>query len=145
MHISWYGQSCFKIETKEATIAIDPFSKSTLAQTTPRFKADILLITHAHPDHAERGAILGDPFVIDGPGEYEVKGVAVRGIKTFHDTADGKERGENTTYIIDAENIRCCHLGGFGEEEVREGLIEDIGDIDILFLPVGGTTVMNGS
>lgn len=145
MHISWYGQACFKIEAKEALIAIDPFSKTTIAaRSTPRFKADILLITHAHHDHAEQGTIFGEPFVVDAPGEYEAKGVAIRGIRTFHDAAGGKERGVNTAYVINAEGMRICHLGDFGEAEIREDLIEEIGDIDILFLPVGGTSVIDG-
>lgn len=144
MHISWYGQSCFKIEAKEGVVAIDPFSRSTVpAHGSPRFKADILLITHAEPDHRERGAIMGDPFVIDAPGEYEVKGVAVRGIQTFHDGVSGKEHGLNTVYVVHAEGITFCHLGGFGESELREELVEEIGDVDILFLPVGGVSTVD--
>lgn len=143
MIISWYGQSCFKIETRGATIAIDPFEK-TIGLTPSRFRADIVLISHSHPDHSNRDTLQGEPFVIDAPGEYEVKGVEVRGIRTFHDASGGSDRGVNTSYLIEAEDMKICHLGDFGEKELREETLEDIGDVDILMVPVGGTYTVDG-
>ena len=143
MQLSWYGQSCFKIESRDVTIAIDPFSK-TIGLTPPRFKSDILLVTHAHSDHANLDTLPGSPFLIQGPGEYEVKGVSVRGLRTFHDNSSGAERGLNTVYIIEVEDIKICHLGDLGEEKLREETQEAIGDVDILLIPVGGTYTIDG-
>lgn len=137
MTISWYGQSCFKIDSRDVTIAVDPYEK-TIGLTPPRFRADLVLITHAHPDHSNREAIPGSPFIVEGPGEYEIKGVSIVGVQTFHDASSGKERGTNTAYVIEAEGIRLCHLGDFGEEKPREETLEALGDIDILLVPVGG-------
>ena len=88
MVITWYGQACFKIQSGDLVVAIDPFSKE-IGFTPPRFKTDIVLVTHGHFDHANWQALAGDPFAITGPGEYEVKGVDVMGIETYHDTARG--------------------------------------------------------
>lgn len=138
MTITWYGQSCFKIDTREAILAIDPFSKE-LGLPPPRFHADLVLVTHGHPDHANVGTIPGNPRVITGPGEYEVKGVAVEGIPTFHDSARGSLRGLNTAFRITAENITVAHLGDFGERSLREETAGALGNVDVLLVPVGGT------
>lgn len=138
MTITWYGQSCFRIETREATLAIDPFSKE-LGLTPPRFKADLVLVTHEHPDHSNVEAVADGGAPIAGPGEYESKGVSVTGIQTFHDAEGGALRGLNTAYRIVAEELTLVHLGDFGEANLREETADAIGDVDILFLPVGGT------
>lgn len=141
--ITWYGQSCFKIETRGVTLAIDPFSKE-LGLTPPRFQADIVLVTHGHFDHSNIETIPGSPFVISGPGEYETKGIAIRGISTFHDASGGRERGMNTCYVIEAEDMTIAHLGDFGEHAMREETVEELGEIDILMIPVGGTYTIDG-
>ena len=138
MTITWYGQSCFRIDTREAVIAIDPFAKE-IGLTPPRFQTDITLVTHGHFDHANTGALAGTPTLITGPGEYEIKGVAVRGIPSFHDQSEGRERGPNTIYRINAEEMTLVHLGDFGEASIRGETLDAIGDADILFIPVGGT------
>ena len=138
MTITWYGQSCFRIDTREAVIAIDPFAKE-IGLTPPRFQTDTALVTHGHFDHANTGALAGTPTLITGPGEYEIKGVAVRGIPSFHDQSEGRERGPNTIYRINAEEMTLVHLGDFGEASIRGETLDAIGDADILFIPVGGT------
>lgn len=143
MVITWYGQSCFKITSGDLTIAIDPFSKD-IGLTPPRFRVDILLVTHEHYDHANAETIPEGAFLIKGPGEYEVKGVYVEGIPTFHDAKEGKERGINTVYKIVAEDIKLLHLGDFGEERLREETLDAVGDIDIVMVPVGGKYTLDG-
>ncbi len=142
MHIIWHGQSCFQIQTslskgEQTTLAIDPFDEAT-GPKVPSFQADILLITHDHHDHNNNKAIKGTPFLIDGPGEYEVKEIAIQGIPSFHDEEEGKKRGPNTIYLIEMEEMRVCHLGDFGQKELTEDQLEQIGDIDVLMVPVGG-------
>lgn len=137
MIITWYGHSCFKIQSGDLIFAIDPFAKD-IGLTPPRFRADAVLVTHSHPDHSNAAAIGGEPIRVAGPGEYEIKGVYVRGIETFHDAAQGNERGANTMYAITMEDVRLLHMGDFGEERVRDETLEKIGETDILMIPVGG-------
>ncbi len=146
--IQWAGQACFQISVShgkdhEAKIVIDPFSDIGLK--IPSFDADILLVTHAHPDHNNIGAVKGNPFLIDHPGEYEVKGVFVQGIPSFHDDKGGKERGANVIYTFEAEDMRFCHLGDFGQKELTDEQLEKIGTVDVLMIPVGGTFTIDSS
>lgn len=143
MVITWYGQSCFKIQSGEFVLTIDPFSKE-IGRAAPRFRSDIVLITHEHYDHANAESLSGDPFVINGAGEYEVKGVYVHGIETFHDKSSGKERGMNTMYMIKMEGLTILHMGDFGEGKLRDETLEEFGDIDILMIPVGGIYTIDG-
>lgn len=144
MVITWYGQACFKIQSGDLVIAIDPFAKE-IGLSPPRFRADLALVTHGHFDHSNAGTLAGDPFLISGPGEYEVKGVMVRGIETYHDRTQGKERGLNTIYRIEVEGVSLLHLGDLGEERMREETLESAGDIDLLFIPVGGTYTIDAA
>ncbi|MEK7519394.1 MAG: MBL fold metallo-hydrolase [Patescibacteria group bacterium] len=148
MQIIWKGQSCFQIlnqaaKNSQAIIAIDPFEEQ-IGLKVPELQADVLLITHSHFDHNNKKAVSSPlpgniPFVIEGPGEYEVKDIFFQGIHSWHDEKEGAERGENTIYTIEAEGLKLCHLGDFGQKELSEEQIEAIGDIDILMVPVGGT------
>lgn len=142
MNISWYGHSCFRLETKDVSILIDPFSKE-IGLRPPKIKDDLVLVTHGHYDHNNLEDLNPEAFVIDTPGEYEKKGVAVRGILSYHDKVGGKERGLNTIYVIKAEELTICHLGDLGQEKLDEAQVEEIGDVDILMIPVGGTYTIN--
>lgn len=149
MKITWHGQSCFKLLVKsnnndKITILIDPFDKET-GLNPPRGGADIVLITHDHHDHNNLKAVSGTPFVINGPGEYDVKGVFIKGIHSYHDNNKGTERGINTIYVIEAESMKVCHLGDLGQKELADTQLEKIGEIDILMVPVGGTWTIDSS
>ena len=140
--IYWAGQSCFQISVSNsrdhsADVVIDPFGKE-MGIKLPNLSADILLVSHNHPDHNNIEDVKGTPFVIDGPGEYEVRGVFVQGIPSFHDDKEGKERGLNTIYIIEAEDIRFCHLGDLGQKQLTDEQLEKIDRVDVLMIPVGG-------
>ena len=147
--IYWAGQSCFEISVSnakdsQATIVIDPFDEK-IGLKLPNLSADVLLVTHNHADHNNVKGVKGEPFVIDSPGEYEVKGVFVQGIPSFHDEAEGKERGQNTIYIIESEGMRFCHLGDFGQKELTDEQLDKIGHVDILMIPVGGTYTISSA
>ncbi len=146
--ITWAGQSCFQISVSNgkdhsANIVIDPFGEIGLK--LPNFSADILLVSHDHADHNNIKDVKGEPFVIQNPGEYEVKGVFIQGIDSYHDDVEGKERGKNTIYIIEAEEMRLCHLGDFGQKQLTDEQLEKIDKVDILMIPVGGTYTINSS
>ena len=147
MNIIWHGQSFFEINTKdtkneELKIAIDPFDKS-IGLKIPKVEAQILLITHNHSDHSNKKAINGNPFLIESPGEYETKGVYVKGVQGFHDDSQGKEKGKVVFYIIEVENIKICHLSDIGQKELTSEQIDQIGNIDILMIPVGGVYTLD--
>jgi L-ascorbate metabolism protein UlaG (beta-lactamase superfamily) len=142
MNIFWKGQACFQIiatpaKNSQVKIVIDPYSEE-LGLRLPKLEADILLITHHHQDHNNVKGVIGSPFLIEGPGEYEVKGNFIQGIHSWHDDKEGKERGNNTIYTIDIEETRICHLGDFGQRELYSEQLEKIGNVDILMIPVGG-------
>jgi L-ascorbate metabolism protein UlaG (beta-lactamase superfamily) len=153
MQIIWKGQSCFQIisqanKNSQIFIVIDPFDEQ-IGLKVPKLQADILLISHSHYDHNNKKAVLpareGEtPFLIEGPGEYEVKGIFVEGIHSWHDEKEGAERGANTIFVIEAEELKICHLGDFGQKELSEEQVEEIGDIDILLIPVGGKYTIDG-
>jgi L-ascorbate metabolism protein UlaG (beta-lactamase superfamily) len=142
MNILWYGQACFQItavpqKNSQIRIVIDPYAEE-IGLKLPKLEADIALATHGHYDHNNVKAITGSPFIIEGPGEYEVKGVFVQGIHSWHDENQGAERGSNTIYTIDAEELRLCHLGDLGQSELSSEQLEKIGEVDVLMIPVGG-------
>jgi L-ascorbate metabolism protein UlaG (beta-lactamase superfamily) len=143
MVITWYGQACFKIQSGDKTVIIDPFSKK-IGLTPPTGQADIVLVTHDHFDHNNIDAVKGEYFLINGPGEYEVKGVKVRGILSFHDSEGGTKRGVNTLYVIELEGIRILHAGDLGQELLDDYQLGEIGEIHILLIPVGGFFTIDG-
>ena len=148
--IYWAGQSCFQISISNskdhsADIVIDPFEEEKAGLKLPNLSADIALISHNHKDHNNVKDLKGTPFVINGPGEYEVKEVFIQGIPSFHDDKDGKERGQNTIYIIEAEEMKFCHLGDLGQKLLTDEQLEKIDKIDVLMIPVGGTYTIDSS
>ncbi|MCX6721865.1 MAG: MBL fold metallo-hydrolase [Candidatus Staskawiczbacteria bacterium] len=141
--IYWAGQSCFQISVSNsrdhsADIVIDPFDESFTGLKLPNLSADVLLVTHDHKDHNNIKDVKGSPFVIQGPGEYEVKGVFVQGITSFHDDEGGKKKGKNTIYVFEAEEMRFCHLGDLGQKQLTDEQLEKIDRVDVLMIPVGG-------
>lgn len=142
MTINWFGHSCFRIENKDKSLLIDPFSKE-IGLRPPKIKDDVALVTHGHYDHSNLEGLPPETFLINGPGEYEIKGIFIKGIKSFHDKSEGRERGLNTIYVIKMEELTLVHLGDFGEAALSEEQIDKIGDTDILMIPVGGVYTIN--
>lgn len=141
MVITYYGLSCFKIQSGDTTLVFDLPSKKSPVKP-PRFHADIVIQSHDHDGH-NGGKDSQESFFIDGPGEYEIKGVRIHGLKSFHDSVSGKKYGLNTVYAGRFEKINLCFLGDFGEKDLRPELKEEIGKVDILFVPIGGDTVLD--
>lgn len=142
MEITYLGHACFRIKGKEATVITDPFDPEIVGYEMPKVKADVVTISHEHGDHNYLPAITGAekreaPFVIRGPGEYEASQVYVVGWPTFHDEEKGAIRGKNTIYSITFEGISLCHLGDLGHK-LSDKQAEDLGQTNVLFVPVGG-------
>lgn len=143
MIIQWFGQACFKVQTKpapngEVTILFDPFDASKVGLTLPKLTADIVAVTHNHFDHNHLAAVSGNYFLIDSPGEYESKQVFIYGIAGWHDSTQGSERGPNTMYLLESEGLSLAHLGDIGQKEFTSEQLEYLEGVDILLIPVGG-------
>jgi L-ascorbate metabolism protein UlaG (beta-lactamase superfamily) len=139
--IKWFGHGCFRVRGREATIVLDPVGKST-GYSLPKQKADIVTISHQHPGHNALGQVQEGYFLIDGPGEYEVSDVFITGIRAFHDAKGGQERGYNTVYLLELEDLRICHLGDLGHP-LTESQVEGLNDVDVLLVPVGGGNALD--
>ncbi|MDD4923799.1 MAG: MBL fold metallo-hydrolase [Dehalococcoidales bacterium] len=143
MEINWLGHSCFKIKGKQATVITDPYSPDT-GYTLGKQSAAIVTVSHQHPGHSYTAGINGEPHPVTGPGEYEISNVLVIGLASFHDNEKGKIRGKNTIYLIEMDDITICHLGDLGHP-LTDDQTEELGNVDILMLPVGGISTINTS
>lgn len=142
MVLTWLGHSCFRLEGKDASLLVDPFSKE-IGLRPPRIKDNLVLLTHQHYDHAGIERVEKETMVIDGPGEYELRGIYIHGIPSFHDKVGGAERGLNTIYVIKWEEVTLCHLGDLGQEKLDDQQLDLAGNVDVLFVPVGGKYTIN--
>jgi len=134
MVISYHGAECFKISQGDITLALNPISKDSKLKPT-RFGADITLITTNHPDFNGRDQTSrGDKssFVIDGPGEYEIKDIFIKGF-----LSEGPDKKMNTIYLISFEGMNLCFLGALTNPILPDETLEAIEDVDILFVPIG--------
>ncbi|MFO0704892.1 MAG: MBL fold metallo-hydrolase [Candidatus Andersenbacteria bacterium] len=145
MNITWHGEGMIKVVGKTdqpVTIVIDPFSEKETGLRPPRPEADLVLVSSNRPESGNVETIQGQPVVINSAGEYDVKGITIRGIPSFHDGVQGKKYGENTIYVVQLEGITLCHLGCLGHA-LTERQVSDIGDCDVLFVPIGGDRTMD--
>jgi L-ascorbate metabolism protein UlaG (beta-lactamase superfamily) len=154
MKIRWYGQSAYALDGIARRVVIDPFGD--LGGTWPgmlRFayppiegvQADLLLITHEHIDHNNTGAVDGSPALVRSTaGKFQTPIGEVRAIASEHDPVAGTERGPNTIFVFELDGLRVCHMGDFGQSALRPEQIAAIGEIELLFLPVGGGATIDG-
>ena len=143
MEITWYGQSCFRLRERGSAVVTDPYG-SEIGLTLARLTATIVTVSHDHPDHNNIKAVRRGAYVISGPGEYEIGGVFVIGVPTYHDAKQGQERGKNTAYLVEMGGLTICHLGDLGHVPTQEQ-IEQLNSVDILLVPVGGRTTLTGA
>lgn len=139
MIIKWLGHACFLLTSEEGLRVItDPYTVGGGINYSPiKEAADIVVISHGHADHNNVSAVRGKPEVVKGSGIRTAKGVQFRGIATYHDASQGKQRGTNTVFCFSLEGIKLCHLGDLGHL-LGQAQISEIGVVDILFIPVGG-------
>ena len=137
MEITYLGHASFKLKAKSITVVTDPYGPLTLKSKFPEVVADVVTISHEHKDHSFATGVGGTPLIISGPGEYEIKGVRILGLKTYHDEKMGKERGKNTVYQIKIGGLSVVHCGDLGHK-FSDSQIELLDEVDILIIPVGG-------
>ncbi len=150
MEITWYGRTCIRLRGRDAVVVADPY-QSVVGPTGRGITGDI--VTYSHPDdvplaRARGGARSRDgktavpssleaSFVLDGPGEYEVRNVLLTGVQTYRDDARGAERGRQTAFVVELDGMHTVHLGDIGHLLTEEELA-DVGSVDIACVPVGG-------
>ncbi len=143
MEITWYGQACFRLRSRGLSVVTDPYSPE-VGLKLPRLTATVVTVSHQHGDHNYVEAVKGSPFIIAGPGEYEIEGIFVIGVSTYHDARQGQEHGRNTAYLIEFEDLTICHLGDLGHVLTQEQ-VEQFDNVDILLVPVGGRATLTGA
>jgi L-ascorbate metabolism protein UlaG (beta-lactamase superfamily) len=146
MVITHHGGQCFKVTLGDLTIAFDPISKKATLPSV-RFGADIALVSRNHPDmNGIEEVTYGDtvPFAVTGPGEYERQGVTVQGFlsESKYGLDKGEEKAVNTIYSVHLEDMTLVHLGALSDGELPREARENIDEIDVLFVPVGGDGVL---
>lgn len=137
--IQYLGHSCFRLRGRDGIIICDPFDRS-VGLDLGRPTAHIVTSSQNHPAHNNVAAVKpvrDSIFLIDGPGEYEVRGVLVTGVRSTPPDEQKARYGFNTLFVIHLDDIAFCHLGNLHEELTRTQL-EEIGNVDVLFVPVGG-------
>jgi L-ascorbate metabolism protein UlaG (beta-lactamase superfamily) len=154
MELTWYGRTCVRMRSKDAVVVADAY-QAIVGPTGRGITGDI--VTYSHPDEAPltkaRGRMsrdgstvipgsLEEAFCLDGPGEYEVKDVLITGVRTFRDEHRGQDRGRNIAFVVELDGVHVIHLGDIGHVLTEDKLTE-IGAVDVVCIPIGGTLSAN--
>lgn len=143
MKIEWLGHACFKLtESTGTTIVVDPYDKSSVGYEMARTNADVVTCSHQHRDHNAVVRIDGEPMVLSECGFWEVKGVDISSILSYHDEKLGKKRGENRIFRFRMDGVDLCHMGDIGEECTTK-IADGVGSVNVLMIPVGGTLTID--
>jgi L-ascorbate metabolism protein UlaG (beta-lactamase superfamily) len=150
--LTWYGQSCFLLETAAGTrVLMDPFGKAAGYPLPANLRADVVTISHEHPDHNNVRMSTGTPHVIHGLTadkkgwariEERFRDVSIRSVGVYHDDKRGAVRGLDTVFIFEVGGLRIAHLGDLGHT-LDDDQLEAIGSVDVLLVPVGGATTID--
>ncbi len=143
MKIQWLGHSCFRLEeSTDSAVVTDPY-RSYVGIELPDVSADVVTISHDHDDHNNVEAVSGNPVVLRETGVFEEKGIHILGIHSSHDEVEGAKRGDNLIFKFRIDGVEVCHMGDIGQECTPE-LVEAIGPVDVLLIPVGGNYTVDG-
>jgi L-ascorbate metabolism protein UlaG (beta-lactamase superfamily) len=142
MKIKWLGHSSFLLEDSMGhKLLTDPFDE-TVGYKVFRGKVDLITISHSHFDHNYTKNIEYS-HIINKPGSFNLCGIPIIGIPSYHDKVNGAKRGKNIIFIIEMDGYRICHLGDIGYVLSRDK-VKELGSIDVLFIPVGGNFTIDG-
>ena len=143
MEITWYGHACFRVREMGVTIVADPYERD-IGYTMPRIRADVVTVSHSHEGHSCPRGFRGSPRVLGCPGEYEIGGVFITGVPTFHDAVEGKDRGQNIAFLYDFDGLTVCHLGDLGHM-LTQRHVETLDGVNVLLIPVGGRSTLGAA
>jgi L-ascorbate metabolism protein UlaG (beta-lactamase superfamily) len=124
-------------------VVTDPYPPA-IGLKLGRMDAELVTVSHEHENHSYTQVVRDGAYEIHGPGEYEVAGVSVIGVPTFHDSERGAKYGRNTVYLIEIDEVRVCHLGDLGHK-LEDAEAEAVASPDVLLVPVGGRSAMNAA
>ncbi len=142
LQIRWHGHSCFGI-TNEITLVTDPHDGKSIGIHAPNVTGDIVLVSHDHYDHNSVKSVEKEGAkIITDTRKRNIANVEIKGIESFHDGCRGEKRGNNIIYKFTMEDITFCHMGDLGHD-LDEDTVQKIGDVDILFIPIGGTFTLD--
>ncbi len=147
MDLSWLGHACFRLRGRDVAIVTDPYEGEGWGYPPLAISANVVTISNDHPHHAGLSGIEGRPRVLRGPGEYEIGGALIWGVRTSRPKS-GADRGaaaRNTAFIIQVEELTICHLGDLSEAPLTTEELAQIKDADVLLVPVGGNCTINAS
>ena len=146
MKVEWLGHACFLITAANGTrIITDPYAVDDRIRFAPvNAAAEVVLVSHGHFDHGNVAAVQGNPQVIKEAGQHQAAGMEFRGVAAFHDMSEGKQRGTNVLFSFPVDGLRLCHLGDLGHT-LSPQQVKDLGSVDVLFIPVGGTYTVDAS
>ena len=149
MELTWYGRTCVRLKGRDAVVVADPY-QSVVGPTGRGITGDIVTFSHADDAPLARAkgrttrdgrthlpSSLEEAFVLDGPGEYEVKHVLLTGVRTFRDEKRGAERGHNVAFAVELDGVHVVHLGDIAHT-LSEEKLGDIGAVDVACVPIGG-------
>ncbi len=154
MELTWYGRTCIRLRGKDVVVVADPY-RAVVGPTGRGITGEI--VTYSHPDEAPHAKAKGrasrdgktllpssleEAFVLDGPGEYEVRHVLLTGVRTYRDDHRGSERGHNVAFVAELDGLHTIHLGDIGHL-LSEEKLGDIGPVDIACVPIGGSLSAN--
>lgn len=134
--IKWLGHACVRLRGRDVTVLMDPVGPET-GYLPSKQRADIVTVSHPHPGHRNLELVRPGYRLIEGPGEYEIKGTFITGIRTYHDDEQGRRLGKNTVYVVDLDGVQVCHLGDLGHV-LSDEQAELLSDVDVLLISVGG-------
>ena len=139
IRVRWHGHSCFEVASDEVTVVTDPHDGKSIGIRPPKVRADVVLVSHDHFDHAAVRVVErpGSSRILVDPTTDAMNGLKVRGVVTYHDTSEGESRGGNIAFVFELEGVTFCHLGDLGHL-LTPAQVERIGPVDVLFVPVGG-------
>lgn len=139
MKVKWLGHASFLITSEDGTrIITDPYATGMgISYGDIKEHADVVTVSHEHGDHNNAAAVSGNPEVVKEAGVHEAKGIRFNGIASYHDEAEGSQRGPNTIFCFAVDGISLCHLGDLGHQ-LSAAQAAEIGDVDVLMTPVGG-------
>lgn len=138
LKIRWHGHSCFEI-TNDITLVTDPHDGKSIGIPAPNVTGDIILVSHDHYDHNSVKTVEKEGSkVVTDERKRTIGDVEIKGVESFHDECKGKKRGKNIMYKFTVNGISFCHLGDLGHM-LSDDAVQKIGDVDILFVPIGGT------
>jgi len=147
MKVKWLGHASFLFTSDEGTkILTDPYELGMFGVNYGKIEeaADIVIVSHDHPDHNNVGGVPGSPQVVKGAGRHQVKGIEFRGIASYHDDTGGSQRGPNNIFCFTVNGVRVCHLGDLGHVLSDQQLAE-IGEVDVLLAPMAGTYTLDAA